>query len=205
MLGFSGTGSLVARLAGYTPERIAAVIASDPGHFDPLGVDTIELSAPAAAVPQLILVGSADAIAGTQRPYAYFRKYFDRGASWTFVVQNRTPHCCIINAKALMLDWLDAVLVHPAPLNAARFGFIATAPSDTMDCPTPFPPASPVWCRGTRDSWNEANWSVRRTTVARHRQGPDGMMPAGWLPSQKFAEEWKAFVSLPEHPVTSLP
>jgi hypothetical protein len=45
---------------------------------------------------------STDRITGTQRPYAYFRKYFDRGASWTFVVQNKTPHCCVINAKTLM-------------------------------------------------------------------------------------------------------
>ena len=181
LLGFSGTGSLVARLAGYGPDRIAAVIATDPGHFDPLGVDTIDLSPQAAAIPQLILVGSADAISGTRRPYAYFRKYFDRGSLWTFVVQNKTPHCCIINAKALMLDWLDAVFIHPAAPNAARFGFIATVPSTTMECPTPFPPASPVWCRGTRDSWNEPNWSVSRTAVARRRHGPEDMIPAGWL------------------------
>jgi len=205
LLGFSGTGSLVARLAEYSPDRVSAVVATDPGHFDPLGVDTINLSPQAAAIPQLILVGSADAISGTQRPYAYFRKYFDRGSPWTFVVQNKTPHCCIMNAKVLMLDWLDAVLIHPAAPSAALFGFIATVPSETMDCPTPFPPASPVWCRSTRDSWNEANWSVSRTTVGRHRQSPDGMIPAGWLPSQKFATEWKLFVSLPEHPVTSLP
>jgi len=52
----------------------------------------------------------ADAVSGTQRPYAYFQRYFDQGASWTFVVQNRVPHCCIMNAKALILGWLDAVL-----------------------------------------------------------------------------------------------
>src|SRR5262245_2472785 len=141
LLGFSGTGSLVARLAGYAPDRIAVVIATDPGHFDPLGVDTISLSTQAATIPQLILVGSADAISGTQRPYAYFRKYFDRGSSSTFVVQNKTPHCCIMNAKALILEWLDAVFIHPASPHAAQFGFVATVPSDTIDCSTPFPPA----------------------------------------------------------------
>ena|SRR6516225_1860541 len=83
-------------------------MATDPGHFDPLGVDTITLSSEAAAIPELILAGGADAICGTQRPYAYFRKYFDQGAPWTFVVQNQTPHCCIINAKALAFQWLDA-------------------------------------------------------------------------------------------------
>src|SRR5262249_24362124 len=100
LLGFSGTGSLVGRFPEYAPDRILAVIASDPGHFDPLGMDTIILSTKATTIPQLILVGSDDAVSGTERPYAYFRKYFDQGAPWTFVVQNGTPHCCIINAKA---------------------------------------------------------------------------------------------------------
>ena len=75
-----------------------------------LHVETICLSRTAAAIPHLILTGSADAVSGTQRPYAYFQRYFDQGASWTFVVQNRVPHCCIMNAKALILGWLDAVL-----------------------------------------------------------------------------------------------
>ena len=69
LLGFSGTGSLVGRFAEYAPHRVLAVIASNPGHFDPLGVDTIALSPEAAAIPQLVLAGSADAITGTQRPY----------------------------------------------------------------------------------------------------------------------------------------
>jgi len=93
LLGFSGTGSLVGRLAEYAPDRVVAAIASHPGHFEPLGVDTIKLSSKAASIPQLIVVGSDDAITGTERPYAYFRKYFDQGAPWTFVVQNKTPHC----------------------------------------------------------------------------------------------------------------
>ena len=79
LLGFSGTGSLVGRLAQYAPTRVLAVIATDPGHFDPLGVDTISLSPTAAAVPQLILAGSSDAVSGTQRPYAYFRRYSRSG------------------------------------------------------------------------------------------------------------------------------
>jgi hypothetical protein len=37
LLGFSGTGSLVGRLAEFAPDRILAVIATAPGHFDPLG------------------------------------------------------------------------------------------------------------------------------------------------------------------------
>lgn len=92
LLGFSGTGSLVGRLAEFAPDRVLAVIPTDPGHFDPLGMDAIRLSPTAAAIPQLILTGSADAVSGTERPYGYFRRYFDRGPPWTFVVQNKAPH-----------------------------------------------------------------------------------------------------------------
>jgi dienelactone hydrolase len=91
LLGFSGTGSLVGRFAGYAPDRVMAVVATHPGH-NPLGLETIDLTPEAANIPQFILAGSTDRITGTERPYAYFRKYFDRGAPWTFVVQNRTPH-----------------------------------------------------------------------------------------------------------------
>ena len=111
LLGFSGTGSLVGRFAGDAPDRVLAVVATHPGLHNPLGLETIDLSPEAAAIPQFILAGSTDRITGTERPYAYFRKHFDRGAPWTFVVQNKTPHCCVINAKALMLMWLDAVVV----------------------------------------------------------------------------------------------
>ena len=30
------------------------------------------------------------------------------------------------------------------------------------------------------------------------------MIPAGWLPTRAFAKEWLAFVTQPEHPITSL-
>jgi len=92
LLGFSGTGSLVGRLADFAPDRVLAVIPTAPGHFVPLGMDTIHLSPKALAIPQLILVGSSDAVSGTQQPYEYFRRHFDQGAAWTFVVQNKAPH-----------------------------------------------------------------------------------------------------------------
>ena len=53
LLGFSGTGSLVGRLAEFAPHRVIAVIPTVPGHFDPLGMDTIKLSPEAAAIPHL--------------------------------------------------------------------------------------------------------------------------------------------------------
>jgi pimeloyl-ACP methyl ester carboxylesterase len=52
LLGFSGTGALVGRFPEYAPDHVLAAIASDPGHGDTFGVDTINLSTKAAAVPQ---------------------------------------------------------------------------------------------------------------------------------------------------------
>ena len=39
MLGFSGTGSLVARMTEYAFDRVIASISTHPGHFDPFGMD----------------------------------------------------------------------------------------------------------------------------------------------------------------------
>jgi len=80
LLGFSGTGSLVARLTGYAPDRVIAAIPADASQFSPLGIDTVTLSSEALAIPQFILAGSADHVSGTKRPYEYFRKYFEVGA-----------------------------------------------------------------------------------------------------------------------------
>lgn len=205
LLGFSGTGSLVGRFAEYAPDRVLAAIATDPGHFDPLGVDTINISPNATAIPQLILAGSDDAVSGTQRPYAYFRKYFDQGAPWTFVVQNGTPHCCIINAKALVLEWLNAVVIQRITRSTGSYGFITTQESKATECPPPIPPANPIWCRGATDSWGGNNWLATAAKVEGRPTPPGGMIPAGWLPNRRFAELWLSFVTRPEHPITSLP
>lgn len=205
LLGFSGTGSLVGRLAEFASDRILAVIPTDPGHFDPLGVDTINLSPDAAAIPHLILAGSADAVSGTARPYAYFRRYFDGGAPWTFVVQDKAPHCCIMNAKALILEWLDAVVIHGATRATGLYGFIETRPSEATDCPGQSAPVRRSWCRSTRDTWGGANWSVNAAKIERRPNPPEGMMPSGWLPTDAFGEQWVSFVTQPEHPVTMPP
>jgi hypothetical protein len=112
----TGTGSLVARFPGYAPERLAAVISANAGHFDPFGLDTTHLDERGRAVPQLIAAGSQDAVSGVSSPYDYFQRHFDAGAPWTFVVQNEVPHCCAINAKALVLEWLDVAVVHKASI-----------------------------------------------------------------------------------------
>jgi dienelactone hydrolase len=206
LLGFSGTGSLAGRFAEYAPDRVLAVVAAHAGH-NPLGLETIALSRKAMAIPQLVIAGSTDRISGTQRPYAYFRKYFDQGAPWAFVVQNKTPHCCVINAKALVLTWLDAVVAQRPTRgrDTAQYGFIRTAAETQHGCPNVFPPAEPIWCDGTKDTWGGDNWWVSGAMVRRRRDVPEGLKPSGWLPSPEFAKRWLSFITEREHPVTSLP
>ena len=109
-LGFSGTGTLSARLVGAFAGRALAAVLSAPGHYEPLGIDTVDLNHQSLMVPELIIAGSADKVSGTARPYLYFKKYRDRGAPWSFVVQNGSPHCCTASARDLILKWLEAVL-----------------------------------------------------------------------------------------------
>src|SRR6267154_2675805 len=74
---FSGTGALFAHFVGYAPDRIVASIPADPGHYDPVGIDNVQLPSSALGVPEFIMTGGADKICGTQRPYNYFRLYRD--------------------------------------------------------------------------------------------------------------------------------
>lgn len=173
-MGWSGAGALVARLAGYRPERYLAGIAYAPGQYDPLGMDTIELSRDAIRAPQLIIANGGDNVNGTERPYNYFRKYFDKGAPWTFAVQNRTPHCCLQNAQTLILDWLDGVL--STPPKSWKHGYITVALSNVTD------------------TWHRPLFNA---TLARVSEKAGRDLPAGWLPSTTFARDWLEFVQRP--------
>jgi dienelactone hydrolase len=176
LLGFSGTGALFAHFVGYAPDRIVASLPTDPGHYDPVGVDSVRLPPAAIAVPELILAGGADRVSGTQRPYDYFRRYRERGAPWAFLVQNRTPHCCIINAKSLVLAWLDRIirLHRPSPIEPLRevddsrgwVGYIRTCPSEV------------------RDRWGNPTWDACDAAILpMGRAAPAGMIPpAGCQP-----------------------
>src|SRR5207245_11129148 len=68
------------------------------------------LSRYAQSVVQITLVSRVYHCSVTVLPYDYFRKYFKEGAPRAFVIQNKTPHCCIINAKRLILLWLNVIL-----------------------------------------------------------------------------------------------
>lgn len=175
-MGWSGAGSLVGRLAEYRPERYVAGIAYAPGQYEPLGMDTIELSNQAIRSPQLIIANGADNINGTERPYGYFRKYFDRGAPWSFAVQNRTPHCCLQNAAPLILDWLHAVLTIDAKnRGAGSHGFLR------------------VEISGTRDEWKRPVFNAISSRVGAKSKARPGELPAGWMPSTVFAQTWLTF------------
>jgi dienelactone hydrolase len=198
LLGFSGTGALFAHFVGYAPDRIVASILGDPGHYDPVGVDRVRLPDVALSVPELIMTGGADKVSGTQRPYDYFRSYRDRGAPWAFLVQNKTPHCCIINAKSLVLSWLDEIIKLRQPSAAAALqkidehrgweGYIRACQSKV------------------HDDWGAPTWNVCAASIQPiGGVPPSNTIPSGWLPSREFANEWLSFIKKPVHPTTSLP
>ncbi|PYX63866.1 MAG: hypothetical protein DMG74_15120 [Acidobacteria bacterium] len=195
LFSFSGGGSFVARMLAYAPERIFAAIEYAPGHYEPIGINTVELPDKALSVPQFVIANGADDRCGTQRPYAYFEKYHNR-APLTFMVQNRMPHCCVMNVMPMVLLWLDDLFNErrPAadqPLAAIEKkhsweGFIKTEDSGVK-------------------AWKEPVWSVSDAWIEPFGSAPPaGSQNAGWLPSKRFAQAWLAFEKAREHPITQL-
>lgn len=182
-MGWSGAGSLVGRLAGYKPERYVAGIAYAPGQYEPLGMDTIDLSDKAMSSPQLIIANGGDKINGTERPYGYFKKHYERGAPWTFVVQNRTPHCCLQNAQTLILEWLRAILSDRERLGAGDHGYITVELAEVVD------------------EWKRPVFNVVSCRIGPKGMGKRGELPSGWMPSSMFSREWLVFTGRPS-PVT---
>ena len=172
-MGWSGAGSLAARLAGYKPERYLAGIAYAPGQYAPLGMDTIELPTSAISRPQLIIANGGDNINGTERPYSYFRKYLDLGAPWTFLVQNRVPHCCLQNVQPLILDWLHGVLtIKPESVGIGDYGYLKVKTSEVLD------------------DWKRPVFNATAGRIGPKGKRKAGELPAGWMPSIPFAEQW---------------
>jgi len=196
--GFSGGGSLVARMVGYAPNRVIAAIPFAPGNVEPLGINTVELPAEALAIPQLIIANGGDNVCGTERPYKYFQQYYERGAPWTFVVQNKIPHCCIGNAKTLILTWLEAIIklrrptAEPNPLQpvSRRSGWSTFFKTELT---------------GAKDDWGQPTWNMVDVEIK-----PLGLvksersMTAGWLPTRGVVNAWLSFVKA-THSVISQP
>lgn len=175
-MGWSGAGSLVGRLAGYAPARYVAGIAYAPGQYEPLGMDTIELAEQAIKSPQLIIANGSDNINGTERPYQYFRKYYERGAPWTFVVQNRVPHCCLQNAQTLILEWLRAVLSAERTKGLGDHGYLVVEQSSV------------------RDEWKHPTFNALSARIGPKGKSKREELPAGWMPSLEFSREWLVLV-----------
>jgi dienelactone hydrolase len=214
---FSGGGSLVARMAGFAPERTLAVIAFAPGQYEPLGMDTIDLPKKALDVPQLIIANGADNVNGTARPYIYFQKYRQQGAPLTFVIQNRVPHCWVSNVVPLMLIWLDAVMRERQPTSSEsrlrpvnqKQGWIGRLEVEDS---------------GVKDEWHAKSWNVRgawaEPVTHKDEDGPiseilvsntgdekvpsNGKLVRSWLPSKAFANCWVEFERTKQHPITPL-
>jgi hypothetical protein len=66
VLGFSGMGAMFAQYVKYDPSRVLAAILANPGQGVPYGMETVNLSDEALAVPQFIIVGAIDSRGGTQ-------------------------------------------------------------------------------------------------------------------------------------------
>jgi hypothetical protein len=214
---FSGGGSLVARMTGFAPGRTLAAIASAPGQYEPLGMDTIDLPKEALAVPQLIIANGADNVNGTARPYFYFQKYRKQGAPFTFVIQNRTPHCCVANVVPLMLSWLDAVIRERQPSSKGT-------PLRSINQKQEWTGRLEVEDSGVKDTWKTKSWNVSNVdaepasekaedravpeillTNTNDRDVPsDGELVTSWLPSKRFVGSWMEFEKAREHPITPL-
>lgn len=197
-LGFSGAGPLSARLVGMNPSRTVAAILSAPGHYEPMGIDTVSLDDQALAVPQLVMTGSADDLSGTARPYLYFKKHRDRGAPWVFVVQNNSPHCCTANARNLILQWLEAVIKQ-------RQAETSGTALRSMDQRHGWQALIKTRQTKINDSFGLKTFEVVDAKIERI-EGNNSMEwdSAGWLPNESLAREWVSFVRKKQHPVLPL-
>jgi dienelactone hydrolase len=198
LLSFSAGGSLVARMAGYAPDRVIAAIPYAPGNVEPLGINTVELPEEALAIPQLIIANGGDNVCGTQRPYEYFQRYYGRGAPWTFVVQNNIPHCCIGNAKTLILTWLEAIIklrqpaaesntLQPVSRRSGWFAYFKTE------------------LTASKDDWGQPTWNMVDVQIQPLGEvKSERSMTAGWLPTRSVLNAWLSFVKA-THSVISEP
>jgi dienelactone hydrolase len=196
-LGFSGAGPLSARLVQEFSPRTFAAILTSPGHYEPQGINTVELNSAAWRVPELIVANGGDDRTGTKRPFEYFAKYRQRGAPWTFVLQNHSPHCCTANAKELMLGWLSAVIEERKPARPgltlrdvdqvhARAGVFESVPAEVTD------------------EFGTKTFNAKDVQVLSGAQRSGRSAVTSWLPNAQVAADWMAFVQQQAHPVLPL-
>ena len=198
VMGFSGIGAMFAHFVRYAPDRVLAAILANPGQTEPYGMKDITMDPTAFAVPQLIITGGIDDRGGTQRPWDYFSRHWSRGAPWVFLVQNGLPHCCVINAKALIIEWLDQIVKLREPAT--------NTPLRTINVTKGWNGFIRPCENGKRDTWGGSDWNVCDASIQ-----PTGI-PAltgrdagGWFPTHRLASDWLAFIQEPKHPADSFP
>jgi len=197
-LGFSGAGALSARLVEFVPDRTIAAILSAPGHYDPVGIDTVQLDHRALAVPELIIAGGNDTVSGTARPSEYFRKYRRQLAPWAFVIQNNSPHCCTANARDLILHWLGEVINQRCPPGP-------NIPLRPVDQQAGWLTSLDVQETNIQDSFHLRTFNASRTWIKPVKDTSDEQQQnAGWVPDRVTARMWMNFVAQQEHPILPL-
>jgi dienelactone hydrolase len=198
VLGFSGTGAYFGHFLAYAPDRVLAAVLANPGQTDPENVDKVVLDDKGVAVPVLIIVGGRDTVGGTGKPYAFYKRYSAQDAPWVYLVQNNIPHCCVIDTKLFMLDWLQEVIrirqpdpknpLSPMKPNSGWYGSMR--------------PCEAVY----KDHWSLPLWNVCDAHIAPTEKAlPVGEVPAGYFPTENLAREWLAYINQQEHPKNSFP
>lgn len=220
LFSFSGGGSLVARMVTYSADRTLAAIEYAPGHYDPVGIDTVGFTSKSLQVPQLIIANGADDRCGTAQPYAYFASAQKAGAPVTLVIQNQAPHCCVSNIVPLVLDWLDPVLqmrepksgnlpLNPINTHNGWVGIIKVRDSGVEESNSSH---RKVWNAESAEISSAASYrdDAENGGIAVPRTPKDAEIPAtgtlipSWLPSRDFAEAWLSFEQERQHPITPL-
>jgi len=198
VLGFSGIGALFGHFVQYAPDRVVAAILANPGQTEPWGMIGLDLSAGALAVPEFIVAGGADERAGTQRPFDYFTRHRSQDAPWVFVVQNGIPHCCVIDAKALILKWLGGIIKLRQPRADRSLLGVDTRAGWT---------GSILPCESSqRDEKGYPLWDICDAAVQRAgHPNPEGFLSAAWFPNRDLAMRWSNFVTQKQHPADSFP
>lgn len=197
VMGFSGIGAMFGHFIQYAPDRVLAAILANPGQTDPYGMKEMNFHAAALAVPQFVIAGGVDDRSGTQRPYDYFLRHRAQGAPWVFLVQNGISHCCVINAKTVILEWLDEIIKLRKPasdrplrtiaVDSGWSGFIRSCESDTKD-------------QSGEPLWNVCDSLVQRANLPM----PPSQTAAAWLPTYRLAQDWLLFIR-ERHPANSFP
>ena len=198
VMGFSGIGAMFAHFVRYAPDRVLAAILANPGQTEPYGMKDMTLDPNAFAVPQFIITGGIDDRGGTQRPWDYFSRHWSRGAPWVFLVQNGLPHCCVINAKALILGWLDQIVKLREPAT--------NTPLRTINVTKGWNGFIRPCENGKRDTWGGSDWNVCDASIQPTGiPAPTSRAAGGWLPSHRLASDWLVFIREQKHPADSFP